>query len=94
MQTKDQTRSPADPLGAVQPYRSPKAVMEEPRKGNLKTLLAWSALAALLAGGALAIGYVRDSADEGVSEHVRSFGDEDRPGEPPEPFPGDGASEP
>ena len=94
MQTKDQTRSPANPLGTVQPYRSPKAVMEEPRKGNRKTLFAWFALAALVAGGALAIGYVRDAADQGVSEHVRSFGDDDRPGEPPEPFLGDGASEP
>ena len=80
------------PLGDAQPYRTPKAVSDETKKGGMKPLVAWVAVAGVLACGWVAYAYTRNSAAENVIEHVQAFGDDVRVGRPEPQW--DGMGEP
>ena len=69
-------------ISEAEPYRTPSATSDSPRRSSL---FGWLTLAGILLGAAVAVGYARFASEEDVSDHIRQFGGESRRGleEPP-----------
>jgi hypothetical protein len=64
-------------ISQAQPYRTPIATSDGPRRSSL---IGWLTIAGILLGGAVAVGYARLSSEENASDHIRQFGEDSRAG--------------